>query len=84
MPYLKHWKKRPWQITARKREILRLLALGKSNKEIGRELGCSHLSVKNNLRVIFEIYDVRNRVAAVLTAMARGDVEAQDVLREFA
>jgi DNA-binding CsgD family transcriptional regulator len=64
--------------------VLHWAARGKSNAEIGQILGCEGNTVKNHLRVICQIYGTPNRVCAVMRAMARGDVSASDVLREFA
>lgn len=46
------------------REILRLVAAGHSNKEIGNELGIAEKTVKNHLTHIFDRIGVRTRVQA--------------------
>ena len=55
-------------LTARQLEVLRLLALGKPNKVIARELGLSEGTVKIHLSAIFRVLDVNNRTEAVLAA----------------
>jgi DNA-binding NarL/FixJ family response regulator len=55
-------------LTARQRDVLRLLAQGKSNKVIARELGVTEGTVKVHLLAVFRALDVRNRTAAVLAA----------------
>lgn len=59
-----------WEIrlTARQMEVLRLLALGKPNKVIARELDLSEGTVKIHLSAIFRVLDVNNRTEAVLAA----------------
>lgn len=72
------------KITGRRREVLHWMARGKDNVEIGMILGVSTLTVKNHVRDILCIYGAANRVCAVMRAMARGDVAADAVMREFA
>jgi LuxR family maltose regulon positive regulatory protein len=48
--------------------VLRLLAAGLSNAEIGRELHITLGTVSNHLRNIFAKLEVDNRVKAVLKA----------------
>lgn len=55
-------------LTTRQLEVLRLLAQGKSNKMIARELGVTEGTVKVHLLAVFRTLDVRNRTAAVLAA----------------
>ena len=61
----KSWDNR---LTARQTEVLRLLALGKPNKVIARELDLSEGTVKIHLSAIFRVLDVNNRTEAVLAA----------------
>ncbi len=61
----KGWETR---LTARQMEVLRLLALGKPNKLIARELDLSEGTVKIHLSAIFRVLDVNNRTEAVLAA----------------
>lgn len=63
--HAKGWEGR---LTARQTEVLRLLALGKPNKVIARELDLSEGTVKIHLSAIFRVLDVNNRTEAVLAA----------------
>ncbi|WP_028458251.1 response regulator transcription factor [Chloroflexus sp. Y-396-1] len=55
-------------LTPREREILRLLAQGFTNQEIGEQLALSVGTVKNHLSVIFAKLSVRDRTQAALWA----------------
>jgi DNA-binding NarL/FixJ family response regulator len=59
-------------LTPREVEVLRLVARGFSNKEIGTELHVSETTVKWFVKNILQKLDVRDRTAAVTTALARG------------
>jgi DNA-binding NarL/FixJ family response regulator len=61
---------KPGALTARQLDVLRLLAEGKPNKLIARELGLSEGTVKIHLSAIFRVLDVNNRTEAVLAAQA--------------
>ncbi len=52
-------------LTPREKEILRLVALGKGNQEIGECLGISLRTVKVHLGNIFEKLGVNRRMEAV-------------------
>ena len=56
------------QISSRQREILSLLAEGKSNKEIADSLNIGYGTVKQHLFVIFRKLNVTNRAKAVIAA----------------
>jgi two-component system nitrate/nitrite response regulator NarL len=65
-------------LTPREAEVLSLLAIGRSNKEIGLALSLQEITVKLHARNIFRKLGVRNRVeaanaAARLGAKARSD-----------
>jgi DNA-binding NarL/FixJ family response regulator len=62
-------------LTERQREVLALLAAGKSNKEIARMLQIAESTVKTHLMAAFRLLGVRNRVGAVMTIqrLARSD-----------
>jgi DNA-binding NarL/FixJ family response regulator len=49
-------------LTPREREIVRLVAGGKSNTEIAKKLVISDRTVANHIRHIYEKLDVHNRV----------------------
>jgi DNA-binding NarL/FixJ family response regulator len=55
-------------LTEREREILELVADGKSNKEIGAQLFLSEKTVKHHMTNILQKLHVRNRVEAALLA----------------
>jgi DNA-binding NarL/FixJ family response regulator len=58
-------------LTAREEQILRLVALGQSNKEVATALDLSEKTVKHYMTNIFQKLQVRNRVEAVLMARQR-------------
>jgi len=62
----------PTALTVRELEVLRYVASGLSNPEIGRELFISEATVKSHVMRIFDKLEVRDRTAAVTTAIARG------------
>jgi len=57
------------RLSRREREILQLVADGLSNKEIGRKLFISEVTVKVHLRHIYKKLGVRNRMEAALQAV---------------
>ncbi len=59
-------------LTQREVEVLKLLAEGKSNKEIGSALFISETTVKTHLRNIFGKLNVLSRTEAISTAAKRG------------
>jgi DNA-binding NarL/FixJ family response regulator len=59
----------PVHLTERERAVLRLVAGGYSNKEIGRALSISDGTVKNHLTEILAKLDARDRTHAVLKAI---------------
>ncbi|GHF43757.1 DNA-binding NarL/FixJ family response regulator [Amycolatopsis bartoniae] len=62
----------PPALSAREVEVLRLVARGLTNGEIGRALHIGEATVKTHLLRVFGKLDVSDRTAAVTTAMARG------------
>lgn len=60
------------QLTPRELASLRLMADGKSNKEIANELGISDRTVKTHLGHLFEKLGVTSRTEAVKVATRRG------------
>lgn len=56
------------QLSARQRQIISLLALGKSNKEVACELSITEGTVKQHLSVLFKKLQVSNRAKAVIAA----------------
>jgi DNA-binding NarL/FixJ family response regulator len=59
-------------LTAREEEILKLLATGDSNREIGRRLSISEQTVKNHVASIFRKLQVNDRTKAALLAVRLG------------
>ena len=53
-------------LSERQREVLKLLAAGESNKEIGRNLNISAATVKAHLEALFRRLDVKNRTQAAM------------------
>jgi DNA-binding NarL/FixJ family response regulator len=59
-------------LTARELEVLNLIAAGKSNKEIGKELTISEATVKTHINSILSKLAVNDRTQAATTALQRG------------
>lgn len=62
------------RLSQRESEVLALVAAGKSNREIGRELFLSEATVKSHLVHIFAKLDVTSRTAAVAKARLVGAI----------
>jgi len=56
-------------LTEREKEILRLITLGGTNKEIAAKLGISEKTVKNHISSIFQTLHVNNRTQAAIYAL---------------
>jgi DNA-binding NarL/FixJ family response regulator len=63
------------ELTNREIEALRLLASGKSNKEIAQDLGITESTVKSHVKSIFTKLDVISRTEAIAAALRRGLVQ---------
>ena len=59
-------------LTRREREIVRHVALGLRNAEVGRELSISEVTVKTHINNIFQKLGIRDRVALALYAVRNG------------
>jgi DNA-binding NarL/FixJ family response regulator len=59
-------------LTVRETEVLALVARGRTNADIGRELHISEATVKTHLIRIFAKLEVDDRTAAVTAALRRG------------
>lgn len=59
-------------LSPRERDILRGIARGASNKEIGRELGIAETTVKIHVQHVLRKLDVSSRVHAAVMATERG------------
>jgi DNA-binding NarL/FixJ family response regulator len=62
----------PPALSAREAEVLRLVARGLTNADIGKQLFISEATVKTHLLRAFNKLDVADRTAAVTTAMEHG------------
>jgi two-component system response regulator DevR len=70
--YLHHYDLLPELLNGRELQVLRLIAQGLTNKEIGEQLSLSENTVKGYVKEILAKLGVRNRVEAVLQAKERG------------
>ncbi len=59
-------------LSAREREVLALVAKGKSNKEIAADLGITEATVKCHVSVILMRLNASDRTQAVVNALQRG------------
>jgi DNA-binding NarL/FixJ family response regulator len=66
------------ELTLREREVVRWVALGLHNAEVGRKLFISEQTVKTHLNNIFHKLGVRDRVELTLYAVRKGLVTAGD------
>lgn len=65
--YRKPWRApQPPRLTGRENDVLRLVAEGKGNQEIGQCLGISHRTVKVHMTNIFEKLGVNRRTDAIM------------------
>jgi DNA-binding NarL/FixJ family response regulator len=62
-------------LSPREIDVLKRMAVGKSNKEIGAELFISEGTVKTHIKSIFNKLDVVSRTEAVATANRRGLIQ---------
>jgi len=62
------------RLTMRQKEVLELVATGKSNKQIAATLGISEGTVKVHVNAGFRALGVHNRVSATTTLLARSDL----------
>jgi two-component system, NarL family, response regulator len=60
------------RLTRREREIVRHVALGMRNAEVGRELRISEVTVKTHINNIFQKLGIRDRVELALYAIRTG------------
>lgn len=64
------------ELTARELEVLRMLARGLTNKEIGSALDISGNTVRNHVNSIIEKLEVSDRTEAATSAIHRGLIDA--------
>jgi DNA-binding NarL/FixJ family response regulator len=62
-------------LTPRETEVLRLIAAGNANKEIGSQLGLTEDTVKSHVKRILAKLDANDRTHAVTIAVKRGVIE---------
>ena len=65
------------ELTAREFEVLKLIVSGKSNKQIGDDLGISEGTVKSHVNNILDKLGVTDRTQAVSVALKRGIVHLE-------
>ncbi len=70
------------ELHPREVQILKLVAKGASNKQIGAQLGISKRTVQSHLINIYNKLAVNSRTEAVLQAVKDGWLSAEDLLRE--
>ena len=63
------------ELSTREREVLALLAKGRSNKEIGALLHISEVTAKTHVMAILDKLDAAGRTEAVVIAAKRGLVQ---------
>jgi len=66
-------------LTARDLLILRYVAMGNTNKEIGEALNLDEQTIRNQVSVILAKLNANNRAHAVALAMQRGLISLDDV-----
>ncbi len=66
-------------LTAREREVLRRLALGLTNREIGDALCISEETVKTHVASVLGKLQVENRAQAIVQALRRGLVTLEEL-----
>ncbi|GGZ97622.1 response regulator [Streptomyces echinoruber] len=71
----------PERLTERESEVLVMLARGKANKEIARELGIGQQTVKTYVSHIFDKLGVHSRTQAVAHALRLGLVSSGELAR---
>jgi len=69
----------PADLTMREIEVLRQVALGRSNKEIADTLSISEETVKSHVGNLFSKLQVENRAQATVQALKRGMVSLEEL-----
>ena len=73
--------RRSSSLTPREREVLQLVAMGLTDREIGDRLFISHRTARTHVGNILEKLDVPSRTAATSLAHREGLVQIEDALR---
>jgi DNA-binding NarL/FixJ family response regulator len=68
------------RLSPRECEVLALVVEGRSNREIGEELGIARNTVKNHLHHVYTKLNVRNRTEAAAYAVGHDLVRLPDQL----
>src|SRR6266852_3704398 len=68
------------ELSAREEQVLRLIAVGYSNKAIAHDLNISHETVKVHLRALLRKVNARNRTQAALWGVENGITESSRLL----
>jgi DNA-binding NarL/FixJ family response regulator len=66
-------------LTPRERDVLRQLALGRSNKDIGEALFIAEETVKTHVGHVLAKLHVENRAQATVQALKRGLIALEDL-----
>jgi len=66
-------------LTERELEVIKVLASGKSNKEIARSLGISEKTVRNHASNIYKKLHIFDRTQAVIYAIRHGLVDVEEL-----
>jgi two-component system, NarL family, nitrate/nitrite response regulator NarL len=74
LPHLRNTPEAGTRLTARERDVLDLMAAGKSNQEIAEELFISINTVRNHVANLLTKFEARSRVEAVAIATRQGFV----------
>jgi len=69
------WRGEGEELSPREREVLRLVAKGCTNREVGERLHVSPATVKTHLLNVYAKLGVDDRTAAVVTALERGLID---------
>jgi len=59
------------EFSARERDVLRLILQGRSNRDIGEEMGISETTVKHHAGAVFRVLGVSSRAEAMVAAKRR-------------
>lgn len=65
-------------LTPRQIDVIRLIAKGRSNKQIAYELGLTEGTVKLHVTAILKIFNVYNRTGAVMEATRLGLIKENE------